>query len=70
MQAVFAMLLFYRLATDAVVVLHMADVLVVVLGLPAIWWDRDLVGYCAEARVGAERLVAGRASGDDRDRRR
>ena len=29
---------FYRLAADAVVVLHMTYVLVVVLGLPAIWW--------------------------------
>ena len=32
------MSLFYRLAADLVVVLHMAYVLVVVLGLPAIWW--------------------------------
>ena len=32
------MSLLYRLAADGVVVLHMAYVLVVVLGLPAIWW--------------------------------
>ena len=38
MQAVFAASLFYRLIADAVVVLHIAYMLVVVLGLPAIWW--------------------------------
>ena len=32
------MSLLYRLAADGVVVLHMAYVLIVVLGLPAIWW--------------------------------
>ena len=32
------MSLFYRLAADLVVVFHMAYVLIVVLGLPAIWW--------------------------------
>jgi len=32
------MSLFYRLAADLVVVCHMAYVLIVVLGLPAIWW--------------------------------
>ena len=32
------MSLFYRLAADGVVVLHMAYVLIVVLGLPAICW--------------------------------
>jgi hypothetical protein len=30
--------LFYRIAADAVVILHMTYVLVVVLGLPAIWF--------------------------------
>lgn len=32
------MSLFYRLAADLVVIFHMAYVLIVVLGLPAIWW--------------------------------
>jgi hypothetical protein len=32
------MSLFYRLAADLVVVLHMTYVMVVVIGLPVIWW--------------------------------
>jgi len=32
------MSLLYRLAADLVVIFHMAYVLTVVLGLPAIWW--------------------------------
>jgi uncharacterized protein DUF2784 len=33
-----SMSLFYRIAADLVVVFHMVYVLIVVLGLPAIWW--------------------------------
>lgn len=48
------MLLFYRLAADAIVILHMAYVLAVVLGLPAIWigiamkwpWARNFWWRC------------------------
>ena len=46
--------LFYRLAADAIVLLHMTYVLVVVLGLPAIWlgilfrqpWARNVWWRC------------------------
>jgi hypothetical protein len=48
------MTLFYRIAADAMVLLHMAYVLVVVLGLPAIWigilfghrWARNFWWRC------------------------
>lgn len=48
------MLLFYRIAADCVVLFHMAYVLVVVLGLPAIWigilfrqkWARNFWWRC------------------------
>jgi Protein of Unknown function (DUF2784) len=33
-----SIMLLYRLAADAVVVIHMAYVLTVILGLPALWW--------------------------------